>query len=155
MGNQAFFSLWQAGCMAHSMSYRLFGIFHNLFRSLVLCAALLTGLHIRGHASESIALSWQPAGSGIAGFNIYYGTRSRNYSNVVIVGNTNQAVISGLSFGTTYYFAAQEFDSAGYDSALSDEVSFVAGSATLTPVSIGRQGMSFDLQGTPGQQYII
>jgi hypothetical protein len=137
------------------MSYQSFVGYRNLFYRLILCAAFLSGFQIQSQASESIALSWQPAGSGNAGFYIYYGTGSHAYSNIVTVGNTNQAVISGLTFGTTYYFAAQAYDSAGHESALSGEVSFVAGSATLTPTNLGGHRMSFSLQGSTGQSYIV
>lgn len=122
-----------------------------------LCAtAFLLCLPWQSHASESIALSWDPTSNpAAAGIYIYYGTSSHNYANIMNAGNTNQIVISGLNFGTTYYFAAQTYDSSGNESALSSEVSFVAGSANLTPANIGGQRMAFSVEGTPGQQYII
>lgn len=127
----------------------------NLFKLLFCTTALLLCALVQSRATESIALSWQPNGSGVAGFYIYYGTSSHNYSNIQTVGNTNEVVISNLTFGSTYYFAAQAYDASGNKSALSDEATFTAGSATLTPVNIGGHQMTFTLQGTPGKQYIM
>lgn len=136
------------------MSYPFFtALLSPSVRWLLLFAVGCVCLQTR--ASESIELSWQPSGSGVAGFTIFYGTSSHTYNNSVNAGNTNQVVIPGLTFGTTYYFAARAYDSAGDVSALSDEVSFVAGSATLTPTILTGHRMSFALHGTSGQSYIV
>ena len=102
-----------------------------------------------------MVLSWDASDPAAAAFQIYYGTTSHNYSQYEVVGKTNQAVISGLNFGTTYYFAVLENDAKGDQSGLSSEISYVAGSATLTSVNIGGHQMTVNLQGSAGQQYIV
>jgi len=118
----------------------------------MLCAACVLCFQLHCLAGENIALSWDASDPGASGFYINYGTRSQNYTSIVNAGYANHVVISNLTFGTTYYFAAQAYDKAGDKSALSPEVSFTAGSATLTPVFASR---SFSIQGTAGKQYIV
>jgi hypothetical protein len=123
---------------------------------LIFCVVSLLSFQIRSHASENVALSWAAANNpAVTGFHVYYGTASRSYSNILTVGNTSRAVISGLTFGTVYYVAVSELDSRGHESALSAEITFQAGSAMLTSANIGGQRFSFNLQGSTGQQYVI
>ena len=86
----------------------------------------------------SITLGWNPSQTtGVAGYYIYYGTSSGNYTGVVAVpsaGATN-VMIRGLTSGATYYFAAASYDSSGNESALSPQISGVAG-ATTTSTSV-------------------
>jgi hypothetical protein len=60
----------------------------------------------------------------LAGYTIYYGTSSRQYTQSIRVGNPgiSSYYIDGLAPGT-YYFAVAGFDSASNESALSNEAS--------------------------------
>jgi hypothetical protein len=60
--------------------------------------------------------------SNIAGFNVHYGTSSRNYDKTVNNGMLTTFSISGLAPGT-YYFSVTSYDSSGKESAFSNEVS--------------------------------
>lgn len=81
-------------------------------------------------------LSWSPPttnadGSPItdlAGYKIYYGTASGNYSQSIDVGNVTTYTFSSLADGNTYYFSATAYNSSGSESALSNEAS-----KTLSP----------------------
>jgi hypothetical protein len=138
------------------MPYQFAGCRNNLFFvHLFLSVLFLLSFQLRSHASESVVLSWNAGNRAITGFTVYYGTSSHDYSSTLTVGDTNRAVISGLTFGATYYFAVSETDILGHQSALSSETSFVAGSATLTSANLGGQQMTITLQGSPGQTYII
>lgn len=83
-------------------------------------------------ATQSVTLFWHPsADTNVAGYRIYYGTVSQNYTNVVTVGNVTNAAITGLADGTTYYFAATTTDAFGDESAFSNEASFSTAAAAV------------------------
>ena len=75
------------------------------------------------HAAE-ITLAWdQNSEPDIVGYRIYYGQESRSYTNVVDVGNYTSCVIADLEDGETYYFAATAYNTDGFESGYSNEIS--------------------------------
>ena len=75
--------------------------------------------------SQSVTLAWSPVtNSDLAGYNVYYGSVSRIYTNTVSVGNVTNVTVSGLSEGSSYYFAATALSISGLESDFSDEVSY-------------------------------
>jgi fibronectin type 3 domain-containing protein len=88
--------------------------------------------------AQNVVLTWNPSTDpNVAGYKIYSGTASQNYTNVVVVGNATNATISGLAYGTTYYFAATTYDDSGNESPYSNEATFsvptpAVGSSTTT-----------------------
>ncbi len=56
----------------------------------------------------------------LAGYKVYYGTSSGNYSTVINVGNVTTYAISNLAPGT-YYFAVTAYDSTGAESSYSNQ----------------------------------
>ena len=90
-------------------------------------------------ADQSVILNWNASPSAnVAGYNVYYGAGSLQYTNLLVAGNTTSMLIPGLVEGATYYFAATAFDLTGTESDLSPEVSYwVPGTnstvATLPP----------------------
>jgi hypothetical protein len=75
----------------------------------------------------SVTLAWDPSPStNVVGYTICYGPVSGSYTNVISVGNTNRATISGLTVGATYYFAATAVDNQGLQSVYSTEVGCTA-----------------------------
>jgi hypothetical protein len=79
-------------------------------------------------ASEAGAatLAWNASPGAVAGYRVYYGTAPRTYMQPVGSGTYSTrtgASIPGLTPGATYYFAVTAVDSAGSESAYSDEVS--------------------------------
>ena len=82
---------------------------------------------------NSLTLAWDvDSGGGVAGYNVYYGVASRNYTSVVSAGNTGQATINGLTSGTTYFFAVTAYDATGLESGYSDEISYTVPFPTNT-----------------------
>lgn len=76
-------------------------------------------------ADEAVGLSWDPSSdSSVVGYNVYYGSYSGDYTNMVSVNDTNEVEISGLVEGVTYFFAVAAYNPAGVESELSNEVSF-------------------------------
>ena len=74
--------------------------------------------------SNTIAtLSWYPnSETNLAGYKIHIGTAAGIYNATVDVRNVTSYNLSNLAIGTTYYFAVSAYDTAGTDSALSNEV---------------------------------
>ncbi len=59
----------------------------------------------------------------LAGYKIYYGQSSGNYTVTVNVGNVTSYPLPDLAEGKTYYFAATAYDVSGNESGFSNEVS--------------------------------
>ena len=72
-----------------------------------------------------VTLAWNPSvDPGIAGYYLYQGTASHNYTQQINEGNVTQATTTGLTPGLTYYFAVSAYDTIGLESVLSTEVSY-------------------------------
>ena len=121
-------------------------------------AAVLVSLSIcltaKG-ATSSVSLSWNTSTSpGIAGYNIYYGGASGNYTNVVSASNSTNAVISGLVDGGTYYFAATAYDAFGDVSGFSNEISYIVpGILAITQGAGSGNSVQILIPVVPGKQY--
>ncbi len=70
----------------------------------------------------------------LAGYKIYYGTESGNYTVEEDVGNTTVYVAEDLLDGQEYFFVVKAYDYAGNVSAPSTEVSATVGAANLVAV---------------------
>jgi uncharacterized repeat protein (TIGR02543 family) len=77
--------------------------------------------------SNTATLAWDPPASGtnFSGYHLYYGTAPGTYQQAfgqgISVGNVTTYTVMGLSHGTRYYFAVTTFDTAGNESAFSNE----------------------------------
>ena len=74
-----------------------------------------------------------------------------------ILGNTNNGTVTGLVAGTTYYFAATEYEGTGTEGPFSDEVSYTVpepAAQLSAAVSSGGQ-FSFTVSGIIGQTYVV
>lgn len=83
-----------------------------------------------GGGTGSVTLSWNPPTTNtdgtlltdLAGFRIYYGTSSGNYTSSIDVGNATSYTVTNLPVGVALYFALTAYDSFGYESEHSGEV---------------------------------
>jgi hypothetical protein len=90
---------------------------------------------------SDVTLAWNPSpASGIVGYNLYAGVASQTYTNMVSLGVVTNAVLTGLTTGTTYFFSVTAVDAAGLESQFSNETSYsvptniVSGSSNGPPV---------------------
>ena len=87
--------------------------------------------------SAQVTLQWDPnPEADLAGYKVYYGTSSGNYSNSLDVGNTTTCTVSNLQDGMPYYFVATAYDAAFVESEFSSEVVYGGGCAfAISPAS--------------------
>jgi hypothetical protein len=106
-------------------------------------------------AVSSTPLVWNPnADPSVAGYNVYYGGVSRNYTNVINAGNSTNAVVDGLVEGKTYYFAVTAYTFDGAESDYSDEFSYIVpGFLTLTPGATAGSPMQVRFPVAVGHSY--
>lgn len=100
------------------------------------------------HALQ-VTLAWDASSEpDLAGYKVYYGTSTGNYSISYDAGNVNSYVISDLEAGNTYYFAATAYDQYGNESNFSNEVTYIAAGANSSPVA--QNGVHSTNEDTPG-----
>lgn len=76
-------------------------------------------------AASSVTLVWNPSPDrNVAGYRLYHGGASHNYTNTIAVGLGASATISGLAEGATYFFAVTALDNLGMESSYSNEISY-------------------------------
>lgn len=71
-----------------------------------------------------ITLAWDaPADTNVAGFWVYWGVKSRTYTNSILVGTNRTMTFTTLLPSVLYYFAATSTDKTGIQSDFSTEAS--------------------------------
>lgn len=91
--------------------------------------ASVGGIDTGGGGSNTLMLSWTAPTTNedgtpledLAGYRLYYGTQSGQYSQVVTVGSFTTAEISDLPAGT-YYVTVTAYDIYGNESDFSNEI---------------------------------
>ncbi len=74
--------------------------------------------------SGSLIATWDAnTESDLAGYKLYYGTQSNNYTKTIDVGDTTAYQLDNLTVGETYYFVVTAYDSSDNESVPSTEVS--------------------------------
>jgi hypothetical protein len=74
--------------------------------------------------ATALSLNWNAnTESDLAGYMVYYGNTSSNYTSSVDVGNVTSYDINNVTNGKTYYITLTAYDTSGYESANSQEVS--------------------------------
>ena len=83
-------------------------------------------LQLNAPATSSATLTWNAnTESDLAGYKVYRATSSGGYGAPIatLQGNVTSYVATGLQSGTTYFFVITAYDTAGNESAYSNEVS--------------------------------
>jgi K319L-like, PKD domain/CARDB/Fibronectin type III domain len=130
-------------------AFHLRGLFLRGF-FLVLCAFFTLTV---AHAGQ-VNLAWDPnTEPDLAGYRVYYGLGSRNYDQVMDVGNCTSCLVTGLEQGRTYYFAATAVNTANSESDFSNEVSAALSTSNQPPLANAgpdqniKEGMVVSLNG--------
>src|SRR6266853_6545739 len=109
--------------MGHKSNWR--GIKIGIAATLLWALLVLAGTRAGAQTLLSATLAWNPsAASDIAGYHVYQGTASRNYTQRIDAGNNLSTAASALTPGLTYYFAVSAYDTNGLESSLSREISY-------------------------------
>jgi Malectin domain/Bacterial TSP3 repeat/Fibronectin type III domain len=104
---------------------------------LGMLSLLLLLLASRAFAGQ-MTLQWDAVTNPqLAGYKVYYGYASRQYSMNVNAGMSTTAAFSNLKDAQMYYFAVTAFDTSGKESAFSNEVSY-----DLAKVDTDKDGLS-------------
>jgi hypothetical protein len=106
-------------------------------------------------ATYSVTLGWETAQGPVAGYQIWYGTASQNYSTNIYVGNVTTATVTGLSPGVTYYFVVTDYDTSGNGSIASSEVSYTPGTPLAEFQGLVSGLANLTLKGLIGHTYEI
>jgi chitinase len=82
----------------------------------------------------AVTLAWDAnTEPDLAGYNIYYGTASGNYSHSIDVGNVTQYTLTDLQDDVTYYLAATAYDEDENESAYSVELVHTTSNPIIDP----------------------
>ena len=87
--------------------------------------------------ADDLTLGWNTSTDpAVAGYRVYYGTASGNYTSTVDAGPSTEVTVSGLAPGTTYYFAVLDYDHSANQSAFSPEVVYtIPGEAVVFQIT--------------------
>ena len=118
----------------------------------LICMASLLFFQGSTHAAQ-VTLAWDAA-DGAAGYKIYYGTTSNNYTAGVDVGTNLTYTLPALPDGHTYYFAATAYDESHLESDYSAEVSYNASSNSSLYATFTGNG-TYKYDGTSWNQITV
>lgn len=100
-------------------------------------ALLLAIASLASAKQASVTLTWDPPPeTGIAGYRLYSGLASGQYTNTVNVAATRHTV-TNLVFGAKYFFAVTAVSTHGLESPYSNELPFAVPAKPTAPVITG------------------
>ena len=96
----------------------------------------LLGMAALPPVNSGVTLAWNPSVTpGVAGYRLYYGTASHNYTRSLIAGNATTLSVSRFQPGITYYFAVTAYNASGDESDFSNEAAYTF---PIAPSAAGR-----------------
>jgi hypothetical protein len=118
-----------------------FGGSETLLRRVVRYALMLFALGNSAFAATtgSVSVAWNPnPETDVAGYKIYWGELSRQYTSVLDVGSSVTATLGNLTSGRTYYCAVKAYNAAQQESAFSSEITLTYISENILPDTSSR-----------------
>ena len=133
-----------------------------LFILALVSVSMLFAQQACGQATAQTIVAWNPDTAQVAGYDVYYGTSSGNYTSTLNVGNSTSATLQNLS-AQTYYIAITAYNSNNVQSGYSpelviDSLTASAGAGgTISPSGtfFQSQGASQTFTVTPSAGYTI
>jgi len=133
----------EATSMVRSNEVKTTSVFSRVtFFALLMITMVAATLHLGSFTAEAgqAGLSWSAPTTntngtpvtGLSGYKIYVGNASRSYQQNIDVGKLTNYNVANLTDGATYYFAVTAYNSAGQESAYSNEASKTLPAATAT-----------------------
>ena len=108
------------------------------------------------HGAQNVLLAWDASKSStVAGYFLYCGNENAMYTNKIDIGNNTTASISGLQEGQTYHFAVTAYNSAGVESALSSDVSYITPGLIRLLGEMNANSMGMEFPVAPGHWYEV
>lgn len=93
------------------------------FGHLALLLFLVAG-SVWSQSSSRVHLAWDPSpDASVAGYRIYHGLASRQYTNIVDAGAVTNVIVTNLSRGVKMFFAVTAYTTNQLESDFSNEVS--------------------------------
>jgi hypothetical protein len=93
----------------------------HLILSFILALAFTAILFAQPASSAQVNIAWNPVATQVAGYEVYYGPSTRNYTSSMDVGNETAATLQDLS-ASTYYIAITYYTDSGAQSGFSPEL---------------------------------
>ena len=132
-----------------------------LRRFLGICIVSILGCFSTTLYGYSLELQWNaPSNQITAGYKLYYGTASGQYTNVADAGTNLYYTVSNLVAGVPYFFAATDYDNTQQESDFSNETSWI-GDGVITlfmqPSTNGNPTNPITIQfpENPGKTYTV
>ena len=116
---------------------------HKITLLFLFIFCFLSIVFAAGGNCAQVTLAWDANSEpNIAGYKVYYGTASRVYNWYFDVGKVTTYSVTGLTDGSTYYFAATAYDTSGVESTYSSEVSYNSCTYSISPTTaqLAQQG---------------
>lgn len=82
-----------------------------------------------------VTLAWDASSGPVAGYRLYYGQESGNYTSAIDAGIQTTYTVVDLQDGVRYYFALKAYDSSGNESGFSNEASTTIGGSAMEPTA--------------------
>jgi len=104
---------------------------------------LVMAFILPGSLARAVTVAWSASpSSGVAGYRIYYGKTSGNYTASVDVGNVTSASLTSLAAGVTYYLSVVAYSATSVLSDFSNEISYTVPTSGTPTVNGGGTGGS-------------
>ncbi len=125
-------------------------------RFALLLSAILAAISRDACGLQTATLAWDPGDSSVAGYVVYTGASSGNYSARMVVGTNTTFNVTGLQEGRTNYFTVTAYNAAGVESPHASEIRYIVpGLLKLKPTSTPGAPRSFALSVASGHHYNI